>query len=519
MYIEIQQLKMLGLNKSQIARKLNISRPTVNKYISMTTDEFNNAMNNMNQRSKKPDAYKSEILDWLIEFPDLSATQVYDWLEEKYNALNFSEGTLRRYVRNLRMKHNLPNISFNRKYEAIPDPPMGKQMQVDFGEKRIRTSNGNTIKLYVMCFVLSHSRYKYCEWQDRPFTTLDVIRIHENAFEFYGGMPEEIVYDQDSLILTDENHGELVFTHAFAKYVKARKFRVYMCRKSDPESKGRIENVVGFVKKNFAHNRIFYNLERWNEDCISWLKRRGNGKIHGTTKKIPAQVFMEEQKYLRPVHQKIKQNSTPLSLTYIVKKDNIVLIGGNRYSVPLGTYKGPHTYVKAYKTDHEVIILDPENNQELARHELLISKGGLQKNNNHGRDRNGRIPELISELSQKFHDSFKANAFLQEIRKLRPRYIRDQIMVINSAIKGQTPEAINKALDFCVKNHLYSGGDFKDAVAHFGKEKYIQESSNNLNITLLSQDSLEKVKIKPQIRDMREYIKILDTTTMSDMKS
>ncbi len=52
-----------------------------------------------------------------------------------------------------------------------------------------------------------------------------------------------------------------------------------MCRKQDPQSKGgRIENVVGFVKKNFAKHRTFFNLERLNEDCLAWLERTGNGK-------------------------------------------------------------------------------------------------------------------------------------------------------------------------------------------------------------------------------------------------
>ncbi|MDK2800088.1 MAG: hypothetical protein PWQ70_1707 [Clostridiales bacterium] len=85
-------------------------------------------------------------------------------------------------------------------------------------------------------------------------------------------------------------------------------------------------------------------------------------------------------------------------------------------------------------------------------------------------------------------------------------------MVISSAIKDQTPETINKALDFCVNNRLYSGGDFKDAVIHFGKEKRIQVLPDDTNITLLSKDSLEKVKAKPQVRDIKEYIKILDGT-------
>lgn len=221
MYIKIQELKKMGLKKSQIARKLGISRPTLDKYINMTPDEFEKAI--IQECSKKPDMYYEDILGWLKEFSDLSTAQVYDWLEEKYQKVpDFCEGTLRRYIRSLRDKYNIPKSVIKRHHEAMDDPPMGKQMQVDFGEKTVFTPDGKKVKLYVMCFVLSNSRYKYCEWQDRSFNTSDVIRIHENAFEFYGGMPEEIVYDQDHLILVSENHGDLILTQAFPAYKQKR---------------------------------------------------------------------------------------------------------------------------------------------------------------------------------------------------------------------------------------------------------------------------------------------------------
>jgi len=514
MYIEIQKLKKIGLNISQIARKLGISRPTVYEYINMTPNEFEKRLEEMQQRSKKLDQYHGEILSWLREFPDLSGAQVYDWLEEKYKQLNFSESTLRNYVRRLRDKHNIPKNAVMRQYEAIEDPPMGKQLQVDFGEKWVVKYDKTKIKLYVMCFVLSCSRYKYCEWQDRPFNTSDIIRIHENAFNYFGGIPEEIVYDQDHLILVSENHGDLIYTYEFASYLQKRKFRVYMCRKNDPESKGRIENVVGFVKRNFAHNRMFYNLDRWNEDCISWLKRRGNGKVHGTTKKIPAEVFEEERKYLRPVLEKIETKPVGLSITYQVRKDNTVPIEGNRYSVPLGTYKGPHTYIRAKKINNEyIVILGIDSEKELARHKIAKGKGELKKNNNHKREKSPKIPVLINEIAARFKEPFIANKFLQKIQEEKPRYIRDQLLLIQSAIKNKNIEIINKALDFCINNHLYSAVDFKDAVNHYCQEKpETNAEENDVDIAPLSPESTEKIKTKPQVRHISEYTKIFKQT-------
>jgi transposase len=86
--------------------------------------------------------------------------------------------------------------------------------------------------------------------------------------------------------------GDLVLTKEFAEYQKTRRFKIYMCRKADPETKGKVENVVKYVKRNFAKNRTFHNLEKLNEDCLDWLERTGNGKVHNTTKKIPAEVFV-----------------------------------------------------------------------------------------------------------------------------------------------------------------------------------------------------------------------------------
>lgn len=501
----------MGLNISQIARKLGISRPTVYEYINMTPDEFEKRLKEINQRSKKPCRYHDDILNWLLEYPDLSGAQIYDWLEDKYKELDFSESTLRNYIREIRKKYNIPKAVAVRQYEAVIDPPMGKQVQVDFGEKWVHKEDGSKVKLYVMCFVLSHSRYKYCQWQDRPFNTADIIEIHENAFEYYGGMPEEIVYDQDHLILVSENHGDLVYTHQFAAYVQRRKFRVYMCRKNDPQSKGRIENVVGFVKNNFAHNRTFYNLDKWNEDTIAWLARRGNGKVHGTTKRKPAEVFLEERKYLQPVTQRLQTKPTGLSITYQVRKDNTVVIQGNRYSVPLGTYQGPHTHVRVKKIDDEyLVILRLDSDEELARHKIPIGKGKLQKNNNHTREKSKKIPTLITQIAIRFSDSMAADNFLQKIHKEKPRYIRDQLLLIQSAIKSQKTDVIDKALSFCIKNKLYSAVDFRDAVAHYKKEQH-SNSTLGLNVeeaAPLSSDSLEKIKAKPQIRDIKEYTKI-----------
>src|SRR5699024_3947482 len=121
-----------------------------------------------------------------------------------------AESTVRMYVRELRREYDIKKEQRPRSYEAVPELPMGKQMEVDFGQTEQLTPNGKRVKLYVIAFVLSHSRLKYKEWLDRPFTTRDVIRTHENAFRYFEGIPAEVVYDQDALLLVSENSGDLI---------------------------------------------------------------------------------------------------------------------------------------------------------------------------------------------------------------------------------------------------------------------------------------------------------------------
>ncbi|GAC43392.1 IS21 family transposase [Paenibacillus popilliae] len=118
------------------------------------------------------------------------------------------------------------------------------------------------------------------------------MEAHEQAIEFYGGLPEDIVYAQDHLLLTSEKCGELILTHEFTKYVEARAFRIHMCRKGDPESKGKIENLVKYIKCNFAKHRSFTNVDKLNEQCLAWLCRTGNAKMHHTTQKYPPKYML-----------------------------------------------------------------------------------------------------------------------------------------------------------------------------------------------------------------------------------
>jgi len=476
LYIEIHRLYKEGFSKSAIARKLNISRNRVIDYLNMSTDEFEEFLSTLRTREKKLDPYHDQILGWLKEHPDLTAAQVYDWLEEKLGFREVAENTVRNYLNEMRDYYRIPKVKVQRTYSVVPELPMGKQAQVDFGQTTVKNRQGENKKLYFIAFVLSHSRYKYVEWLDRPFRTSDMIRMHENAFEYFGGMPEEMVYDQDALLAVSENAGDLILTAEFTKYHHTRKFNVYLCRKSDPESKGKIEQVVKFVKNNFSKNRVFDHLSDWNQSCHAWLKRTGNYKVHHNTKKRPSEVHALEKQHLKKVSGTyIFANVSTPSITRNIHKDNVIRYEGNRYSVPKGTYRADAPNL-AYLQEEDgwLIIRLKETGMELAKHRISEGKGLIITDPSHREYSTSKRDLLIHQIQETFIDKENIQWLIHKLKERYPRHLVDQLKVLQQAIRIY-PNHCEEALSEMKKLGMTSANDFRD-IAHALSVQY-QKSS------------------------------------------
>ena len=517
MYNQIFQLRELGFSKSKIAKKLGIARGTVIHYLEKEPEEMSLWLSSTKRRTRKLDKYRVQLLEWLREHPDLSSAQIADWLNERYPKFEVGESTVRRYVRELRKEYNIPKTTRKRVYEAVPDLPMGFQAQVDFGQTWQKNEQGQSVKLYVVAFVLSHSRYKYMEWLDRPFTTNDLIEAHKNAFHAFGGKPKEIVYDQDNIIIVSENNGDIIYTKQFESYRREEAFQVYACRGSDPESKGKIENVIGFIKNNFAKHRVYTTLDNWNQQGGLWLERRGNGMVHNTTKKKPVDVFQEEKRCLRPVKQLIsvpandKQiYSTDISISRVVRKDNTILYNANRYSVPLGTYSEFGKEVQVHIDDQTLYIIDPELGEVIGKHEISNEKGILIQDRTHTRDRTKGIPAYKLSTAAKFKNSSLALQYLDKVNNQYPRYIRDQLQLINKMWDKFPHEFINEGLARCMEQKLYSATEFQDMIKFLTAQRPIASVKEPKNIQPLQGESSYLLDIKPPVRDIASYVAIME---------
>lgn len=507
MYHEIHRLHREGRSISHIADLLVVNWRTVKKYLNMDEFEYEAFLKNQSKRQKELSPYEHFVKVKLEQYPETSASQMHDWLKEHYGGFpEVNPKTVFNFVTWVRQKHHIPKTKIERDYFIVEELPYGKQAQVDFGEYNIRTGSGKRKKVYFFAMVLSRSRYKYVYFSDTPFTSELSVKAHEKAFEYFNGIPKELVYDQDSVFISDENKGDLILTHKFRNYVKQRGFDTWFCRKADPESKGKIENVVKYIKQNFLYNRPYHNLDTLNREALSWLSRTANSMPHGKTKLSPEKQWQVEQEHLSEYTPEnlVKPNEN----LYTLRKDNTVSYKSNLYSVPHGTWKVDRNKVLLLEKDKFIIISLPEG-EELCRHKRCPEKGKTIINTNHRRDVSIKINELISSGANRFNTPGKAKIYFEQVRKHKGRYIRDQVAAITSCFESLTDDAVNKALEYCLENNIYNASDFKVIAEKMNAGSKQSSSEPTGEIKTLSEKKNIAASIQPQISQLTDYESIM----------
>jgi len=504
-YYEIHRMSLEGHSVSQISKHLGLDWRTVKKYLSMGEQEYETFLIKGSEKRKLLSPYEDFVKSRLETFRDTPAAQMHDWLKEyDVDFPKVSPKTVFNFIQWVRTKHNLPNIVEYRQFQMIEELPYGKQAQVDFGEYNMRSGTGHRVKVFFFTMILSRSRFKYVWFTDRYFTSELAIVAHEKAFEYIGGVPDEVVYDQDKVFIVSENGGDIILTEGFRSYTRDQSFTLHFCRKADPQSKGKVENVVKYVKQNFLYNRTYHNIETLNDEVLGWLGRTANMMPHGITKKEPHLEKTIELAFLKPYYpQKIK----PSAATYAVRKDNAISYKGNFYSLPLGTFKGKSTRVSVFLEGAFLIITTLEDYHELCRHAIPAGNGNKVLNADHKRDKTEAIQQMLEQIASLFSDQQKALQWLQMIKSDKPRYIRDQLLIIRDAIKEKESQHVSRALDYCFEHNICRATDFK-SILNLPKQQEAPQAKV-VRLNPLSGEAPQSARIQPNKSDIQDYQTLL----------
>ena len=457
MWYKIKELQLKGFTQSYIARMLSIDRGTVRRYLRMSEKEFLGSSAYERKGVLKLKKYEKFVYEALEKYPSLSASQIHDWLKEYDPELpQVCEKTVFNFVRSVRKKYRIPKMPVSKRvYEKQPETPYGEFAQADFGEAWMKKADGKSMKVYFFAAVLSRPRYKFIYFSRLPFDTEHTVYAHELAFQYWGGKPRKIIYDQDKVLISKENLGDYALVKGFRILVNEQHFQPVFCRKSDPESKGKIENVVKYVKRNFLLGRTFHTIDTLNKEGLEWLERTGTGKIHGTTKLVPSHEFEKDREYLMP-YRGIPQKPLCRMKEYHVRKDNTVSYRGNYYSLPSGTYKDGRTTVWLQESDGMLELYNKENGKLLCRHGLCEQKGQFIQDRAH-RKPHIHTESLASKILVYVHGNTDVRSWLERLKLDKPRYYRDNLEVLLRVASRCDSTLFIHAVRQCLAENVFNG--------------------------------------------------------------
>ncbi len=495
-----------GLTKAQIARELGLDVKTVRRYLRMSYAEFCSSGSYKRMYMRVLDPYESKVSEWLTDHPDLSSSQIHDWLRERYDDLpDVNSKTVYNYVKYIRAKYSIdkPKASSPRQYIRVEETAYGEYAQADFGEMTMSRADGRKLKVYFFVTVMCRSRKKFVWFSLTPFTSELAIYAHEKAFEYFGGKPRKVIYDQDAVLIHNENLGDYILTKAFNAYVNQSHFECIFCRKSDPESKGKVENAVKYVKYNFLRGRTFKDIDTLNEECVRWLSRTANGLPHNGTKQIPDEVFKEESMHLTPYTGTPSMPEKTMK-EYKIHKNNAISYHGSEYSLPSGSYKGRSSFAWVSVKGDVIEIYDGETGKQLARHLLADEKGKYVLDPSHRKNHPVPMSRKEAAIIEYCNNDPLAAEWLENLKSHKRRYYMDNLRVFLAEMRYYDPSALHRAFEISLDRGMYNAKDLMTLCGRIGGKRPSYGSGSALRDSL--PDMANETPDKTDITTYNKYI-------------
>lgn len=298
-----------GQSNRQIARVMRVNRKTVDRYHTWALEQellegplpslgdlhqlLEETLNDSSppQNTSTVEPYR-DLVEKLVK-AGVEIAAIHERLKERGYAGSYA--SVYRFVR--RLDPRAPDVTV--RVETRP----GKKAQVDFGYagKMIYPETGELRKAWAFVMTLSWSRHQYVEFvfNQKVETWL---RLHRNAFAFFGGVPERVVIDNLKAAIVRACLDDPQVQQSYRECAEHYGFLIAPCLPETPRHKGKVESGgVHYVKRNFLGGREVTPITQANRDVRRWANTTTGYRIHGTTKEKPLERFELEQGALRPL--------------------------------------------------------------------------------------------------------------------------------------------------------------------------------------------------------------------------
>jgi len=321
--MEMKSQREAGVYIKDIASRNNVSPRTVSRALKRGGPPPGKRPK---ARRSKLDPYKS-FIDAEMDAGVWNSTVTLHKLRKM--GYDGGETIIRDYMR---PKRPLRKSRATVRFETVP----GAQMQSDWGQMFVRIA-GIPATVHFCVNTLGCSRRMHF-WITTCEDAEHTAEAQQKAFAHFGGVPHEVLVDNQKVAVVDHvvvggRTQRLVFNERWLAFLSHYGTRGKACRPARPETKGKVERMVGYIKDNFfALHPEADSLSHYNQLAEDWLSEVADRRVHGTTGRVVSEMFAEEAPHLNtlpPVG-----FDTSYAEERLVAWDAFIDVRGNRYAVP-----------------------------------------------------------------------------------------------------------------------------------------------------------------------------------------
>jgi transposase len=429
--ITIKTLDKQGIKQSEIARQLGCHRHTIANVLQRE--------NFIEKQTRVKDsvyaAFDTQIKEYLDKDKKekISVLRIYELLRDEYHV----QSTYVNLCKYIQKYHPKPKEAFG---VQITFP--GEVAEIDFGYVGMFPGPlGKLVKTYGLAVILPYSRLDfYAITYDQKLETL--IKELENAFSYFGGVPTRLKVDNMKTAILKNQHYDLEFNQDFLEFAYHNNTVIIPCTPYSPEQKGTVESGIKYLQGNFISGRTFTDSADMKRQLRSWMDNYANQRIHGTTRKVPMQVFLAEEK------EKLQSlPDTPFAFfnrgVRIVASNCHIHFANNYYSVP-SRLVGRDVTIRF--NSHLVRII--YEGEQVALHVISPEAGAYVTNRSHMPDyKTYSTTEYQAKFEAKFADMGEAShQYFQQLLKQKESYWFRTVRIILGLKEQYGQEAVNRSL-------------------------------------------------------------------------